>query len=418
MGETLRSGDQSHPSGAGAWPAGGPPVESPDWPSHFKKAIEKAFHIRTHKILDQENSGAPLEALKAVQRESSDLMTPILLTNKVADWFGEHTGYQQLTRYLVQINPRTRIISPRRRWRDRVIGKLYSTYRRWPGRNQFDAAAEFRFARARGMPHTVRHILLFDEHSWFIDRWKKAPREIIGTIHLPPSRWPKEELRDLRSLSSAIVLYQRDLDFFESQVGQGRVRFIRHGVDTEFFQPAATPPEPINILFAGHYLRNTVMLGRVIARLAEKHPELRFHLLVPEPFRDLEGLPALRGRPYVTWHARLSDIQLRELITTAYLVLLPMDESGANNGVIEALACGTPVATTDVGGVRDYGGGTIYPIVANNDDEAMLHLVERYLNDRDWRNEVATHCRHFAVTQLAWPKVAQEHLAAYEALSA
>ena len=383
------------------------------------KVIGKAFRLRMLKFLDQvEHRNVPPNALEEAQGGMSESMTPILLTKKVADWFGDHTGYQQLTRYILQLNPQTQIIRPRRRWSDRVIGKLYSTYRGWPGRNQFDAAAEFRFERASKSVRGVRHILFFDEHSWFIDRWKKAPREIIGTIHLPPSRWPEAELRDLRSLSSAIVLYQRDLDFFESQVGRGRVRFIRHGVDTGFFQPAATPPEPINILFAGHYLRNTAMLARVIARLGEKHPDLRFHLLVPERFRDLEGLPALCGRPDVIWHGGLPDAQLRELIANAYLVLLPMDESGANNGVVEALACGVPIVTTDVGGVRDYGGGTIYPIVSNNDDDAMLHLVERYLHDRDWRNKVAADCRRFAVTHLAWPIVAQEHLAAYESLAA
>ena len=388
-------------------------------PSLLVKALEKASRLLMPKPLNPlEQQNISLNALKRSPGRTSESTTPLLLTKKVADWFGDHTGYQQLTRYILQLNPHAQIIRPQRRWRDRVIGKLYSTYRGWPARNQFDAAAEFRFERACKALHGVRHILFFDEHSRFIDRWKKAPREIIGTIHLPPSRWPEAELRDLRSLSSAIVLYQRDLDFFESQVGRGRVRFIRHGVDTEFFQPAATPPEPINILFAGHYLRNTAMLARVIVRLGEKHRHLRFHLLVPNQFRDLEGLPALCGRPGVIWHAGLPDAQLRELIAASYLVLLPMDESGANNGVVEALASGVPIVTTDVGGVRDYGGGTIYPIVPNNDDGAMLHLVERYLHDRDWRDKVAADCRRFAVTYLAWPVVAQGHLAAYESLAA
>jgi glycosyltransferase involved in cell wall biosynthesis len=347
-----------------------------------------------------------------------DSMTVILLTNKVSSWFGEHTGYHQLARYLAQLHSEIQIISPQHRWRDRVIGKLYSTYRGWPGRNQFDAAAEFRFQRAKGGPRVVRHVLHFDQHAWFADQWKKAPREIIGTIHLPPSRWAEREMRYLESLSSAIVLYRRDLDFFESKIGRGRVRFIPHGVDTEFFRPPKAPAEPVNILFSGHYLRNTAMLERVINHLARSRPELRFHLLVPEQFRDLEGLPALRERADVTWHAGISDGQMRDLIGSAYLVLLPMDESGANNALVEALACGTPVVTTDVGGVHDYGGGSVYPIVANNDDAAMVALVERYLNHPSWRSEMAARCREFAVTHLAWPRIAREHLIAYEELAA
>ena len=46
-----------------------------------------------------------------------------------------------------------------------------------------------------------------------------------------------------------------------------------------------------------------------------------------------------------------------------------MNESGANTAVVESLACGLPIVTTDVGGIRNYGGNDLFPIVNNNDDE-------------------------------------------------
>jgi len=97
---------------------------------------------------------------------------------------------------------------------------------------------------------------------------------------------------------------------------------------------------------------------------------------------------------------------------------LPMNESGANTAVTEALSSGLPLVTTDVGGIRDYGGGSIFPIVANNDDDAMIALVEQYLSKPSWRDETGQKCRKFAEETLAWPLVAQKHLQAYRELTA
>jgi glycosyltransferase involved in cell wall biosynthesis len=343
-------------------------------------------------------------------------MTPIILSKKIP-WFGEHTGYQQLPRYLLKMDPATQVIAPRFRIGDRFLGKAYSVYRGWSGRNQWDAAAEFRFEHANGVPEPVRHILHLEEHVWFLDRWDKAPRNLVGTLHLPPDGWTDEELAYVSRLSSGIVLYRRDWSFFESLLGPGRLRFIPHGVDVDFFRPNAEPPPPQDLLFTGHYLRNAPMLARVVRRLHERYPTLQFHLLVPEEFRHLSGLADLGRVPGVQWHQRLTDEELRQRIASSYLLLLPMNNSGANTAVVEALACGTPVVTTDVGGIRDYGGETIFPVVANNDDAAMVALVERYVEDQAWRNRIGRQCRHFAETQLAWELVAARHLESYEELA-
>ena len=122
--------------------------------------------------------------------------------------------------------------------------------------------------------------------------------------------------------------------------------------------------------------------------------------------------------PQVRWHRNLSEEQVRQLYQDSYLLLMPMQDSGVNTAVVESLASGLPVVTTDVGGIRDYGGGTVYPIVKNNDDEAMVELVEQYLADASWRNEIARKCREFAEQNLAWSLIARKHLEAYRELSA
>ncbi len=160
------------------------------------------------------------------------------------------------------------------------------------------------------------------------------------------------------------------------------------------------------------------MLVRVVKRLAANIPDLRFDLLVPQHHRKSPALTPLLNHPAVTWHAGLNDEQLRELYQKSYLMLLPMNDSGANTAVVEALASGLPVVTTDVGGIRDYTGGDVLPVVVNNDDDAMIALVEQYLAKPDWRDEIGQRCRQFAEQKMAWPLVAQKHLEAYRKFSA
>jgi glycosyltransferase involved in cell wall biosynthesis len=190
-------------------------------------------------------------------------------------------------------------------------------------------------------------------------------------------------------------------------------------VDTEFFKPdRAKANSPPRILYSGVYLRNEPMLVRVVERLAEEMPELRFDLLVPEHHRNSPALLPLAKHPAVSWHAGINDEQLRELYQSSRLMLLPMNDSGANTAVVEALSSGLPVVTTDVGGIRDYAGGDVLPVVANNDDEGMIVLVKQYLSKSAWRDEIGQRCRQFAEQELAWPLVAQRHLEAYRELAA
>ena len=115
-------------------------------------------------------------------------------------------------------------------------------------------------------------------------------------------------------MGSAIALYQRDIPFFEQFLGRGRVRFIHHGADIEFFQPGSARPNGApRILYSGVYLRNEPMLVRVATRLLAKRPDLRFDLLVPAHRRNSPNLAPLLNHPAVTWHGSLNDEQLRAL---------------------------------------------------------------------------------------------------------
>ncbi len=344
-------------------------------------------------------------------------MSLLILRDRIS-WFGSHTGYEQLTRYISNGSGRV-VVVPRSGLAARYLGSTYARLQGRVGRGAADLSEwEFQMRRKFNR-HGMSHVLYLENHLNLLNGTSKAPRDLIGTVHLPASVWKQEQCASLSRLASALVLYQRDIPFYEKYVGAGRVKFIHHGADVEFFSPDASKLQsPPRILYSGVYLRNEPMLVRVVKRLAEKMPELRFDLLVPAHHRKSQALAPLLEHPSATWHGGLNDEELRALYQRSHLMLLPMNDSGANTAVVEALASGLPVVTTDVGGVRDYGGGTVFPIVANDDDDAMVELVGQYLSKQSWRDEVGRKCRQFAEDVLAWPLVSGMHLKAYEELSA
>jgi glycosyltransferase involved in cell wall biosynthesis len=330
-------------------------------------------------------------------------------------WLAKHSGYERLPEYVRKINPDINVFTSKSNLLNKFIGKAYSMYKGWPDRNHNFAASELFFSNyLKKKDFDICHILYYDSHYFFFDRWKKAPKNMVVTIHHPPGRRMTSLMKaNLKRISSAIILSTKDMKFYESLIGKERVRFIPHGVDTEFFRPKNNFKKN-NIIYAGQNGRNTKMLCRVITRLSKKQPELHFDLLVRKEKRNAEGLRQLQKNPQVSWHETVSDSELLRLYNDSYLLLLPIDTSSANNTILESLACGLPIVTTDFGGIRDYGGNSIYPVVKNNDDNAMIKLIEQYLEDEKLRNRIGKKCRKFAEQKLDWPKVARMHLKAYK----
>jgi glycosyltransferase involved in cell wall biosynthesis len=262
-------------------------------------------------------------------------------------------------------------------------------------------------------------LLRSEEHNEFLSIWDKPTPEVMGTIHLPVALWTETYRKTVSRMSSAIVYFTGEMEKIGALMRKPNIKFVPLPADTDFFTPklAGASVNP-NILYSGVYLRNEPMLVRVVQRLHARNSALKFHLLVPEHHRKQSALGPLSEHPAVTWHAGLNDEQLRELYQKSYLMLLPMNASGANTAVVDALASGLPLVTTDVGGVRDYGGETVFPLVANNDDDAMVAMVEQYLAKRQWRDEIAGNCRRFAESNLTPQLAAQKHLQAYQELTA
>jgi glycosyltransferase involved in cell wall biosynthesis len=341
----------------------------------------------------------------------------LYLLNHTFAWWGKHSGFEPLAEGLRSSGCPNTVIRPRSGFAARAIGKSYSIWRRYPHRNQAMAAAECEFLLSMRFSQGSGHVLFLEDHLRFLPPPSKSLRW-TGTIHLPRKCWQESDIERLRALPGVSVLCDHMCDEFSDIFDRSQMKVLPYGVDTSFFTPESTTNEARTkrLLFVGAWLRNTPMLARLVPEISRRFPDVSFDLVVPLFAREDRAFDPLRKHPSVRWYHNLSDEELRSRYQVSTAMLMPMEAGGANTAIVEALACGLPVITTDRGGIRSYGGGTVFPVVDNNDDSACLDLVAAYLTEPSFRSTISKNCRTFAETKLSWTIAAKEYIRTYSSL--
>lgn len=334
-----------------------------------------------------------------------------VLSDKIG-WFGKYSGYECLPDYYPK-NIEATVNTATYNLYNKVAGKIYKVRNRINSRSE-DIFNEVKFSR-KVSANDASHILYLESHIHLLKKLKPANR-IFGTIHLPVSRWSNLRLQMLESLENVILLYNEEFEIFKQYVPSQKIHVIKHGVDINFFKPGKTEKVVKNkVLFVGHFLRNFEMTYKVYNTICKDvSTEIQFHFIIPSSFRNTSILQKLAQNPNVFFHEKLSDEELLEQYQTSYVMVMPMSDSGANTALVQALSVGLPVITTDVGGIRSYGGGTVYPIITNNDYVAMTELFLKYFYDEEYRNSISQQVRKYSVENLDWFLTANHHATLYQ----
>jgi glycosyltransferase involved in cell wall biosynthesis len=225
----------------------------------------------------------------------------------------------------------------------------------------------------------------------------------VATVHFPVPSWRADDLGALRDFARIITLCRRDADALSKILPEGRTSFLLHGVDTTFFYADETVRSPgPRLLFVGKWLRDFNTAGRVLIEALTRCPYLKVDIVVEKKWILGSILERLGGHPGVFWHDSVDDKTLRGLYQTAWILLLPLLDTSANNALVEALACGTVPVTNRVGGVVDYGGGAVFPICPTSNSSDFLALIDAYMSDTAWLRDRSRACRDFAVNHLDW----------------
>ena len=158
-----------------------------------------------------------------------------------------------------------------------------------------------------------------------------------------------------------------------------QIYVVPHSIDTAFFNRSSPlSKEPVCIT-VGNHLRDFVMLERAMTRVWRQVPDVRLIAIGTRRAKDKANPQMSLSDPRVEYLDGIDDRALLTAYHRARLALLPLKGATANNALLEALACGLPVISTNCGGIAEYMGQNAGMIVPPNDPDqfasATLELI-------------------------------------------
>lgn len=233
---------------------------------------------------------------------------------------------------------------------------------------------------------------------------------LMGTFHHAPSRFDEmlPSKRHLRHLEHAIAVGVNQIEMLERVVGAGKVSYVPHGIDTNYWRPleGARGEGPWRCVFAGIHMRDYATLETAVRRLRGARDDIEFTLLCKD-----ERCAAVAEMEGVRWLKRTSDEEYRRIIRESDVMLLPLTDSTAVNSVLEAIACGVPVVTSD-GGIREYLNDECGRVHRVGDAEGMAESVLEMVSDGDRLRQMQERARARAL-ELDWSRIAEEMKSVY-----
>jgi glycosyltransferase involved in cell wall biosynthesis len=226
------------------------------------------------------------------------------------------------------------------------------------------------------------------------------------------------ETETLHRADALVTVSQYTAKSISKSLGGPLPTVIYNGVDTNFFNPSKDSKyiqkrEKIQLLYVGNliYRKGADLLPKIMAQLGNNY-ELKFTqgLRTKNRYEKITNMIPL---------GRLTLEELRNAYQKADLLLFPSRFEGFGYAPVEAMACGTPVVTTNVSSlpevVIDGLTGKLCPI---DDIDAFVQAVRDLTNDKKKLFEMGRSARRHVVNNFSLEPMAAAYIDLFEALIA
>jgi glycosyltransferase involved in cell wall biosynthesis len=203
------------------------------------------------------------------------------------------------------------------------------------------------------------------------------------------------------------------------RIAPASIVVIPDGVDVAQFRPALQPRQP-EIVYVGSLIKRKGLpyLLEAMVQVVRELPALRLTIVGDGPERAaLESTAVKLGlSECVTFAGLQSADGVRQAMQRAMAFVLPSVEEGLGVVLLEALACGTPIVASRVGGIPEVVTAGVGRLVPPADPPALAQVLIQMLHDEASWPEMSRNARRRAEDQYDWSKVAARMIGLYRTL--
>lgn len=186
---------------------------------------------------------------------------------------------------------------------------------------------------------------------------------------------------------------------------------INNGIDCETFEPTADRRDDTQVLFVGRFneSKGVHRLVEAFAGLTETFPDATLKLVGSGPLEDrLHALVSEHGiTDCVEFTGTVPNEELPAVYANSTVFVLPSDAEGLPRTVLEAMACETPVVTSDLPQLEPVVDGAGLTVPRGSIDELRTSLAD-LLRDPDRRAEMGRLGRERVVAEYSWAATVRE----------
>ena len=254
------------------------------------------------------------------------------------------------------------------------------------------------------------HVLYGDMDFYYLRYIKRFPfnlrdNKLIATFHHPPYELDKRlnynRRKVLKTLDKIIVMGSHQIDFLKPYT-DADIKFIPHGINTQYFTYDTSVIRENQLILIGVSHRDHQRNISII-KAVNKQTSTKFIVLITSAFAHL--YENLDNVTVVT--KNISDKELLSYYQRSKGLLLSLIDCTASNSILEALACGCPLITNNVGAVKEYiPEESGIPVFDTHAIEESVKYIIRLLGDNDYLYSISEKQRVLA-KKYDWKRISE-----------